>query len=131
MSDKPRRSGLQPESSFVRDQLDRAQRQAEEGKRRGAGKPGHAGTVGRDRAGRERATYNVSLARQSLIREIAQAEDISLSNVVEFAIVVLHSAWQRGDIDLGEMKRPTRSLRVTWELEIPDKFSFFSSQSQP
>jgi hypothetical protein len=93
----------------------------------GRGKPGNAGERGVDKTGRAKATYNIPVDRQALVREIAQAEDVSQADIVETAIVAFYNAWQSNKIDLHEFKAPTRSLKAIWKLEIPDDFEFFSS----
>lgn len=130
MSDKPRRqSGLTAPDSIVKRMVGAAQdrQQAEEDKaagRDGRGKPGGAGELGKDKAGLTKATYALPLARQALVREMAEAEDVSQTDIVEAAIVALYNAWQAGKVDFSERKSPAKSLRVSWHLEIPDNFFF-------
>ncbi len=87
----------------------------------GRGEPGHAGEVGVDKRGQEKATYYISAARQALVREMAGAEEVSQADMVELAIVGLYNAWRAGKVDVSGMKSPARSLRVLWKLTIPDE----------
>jgi len=103
--------------------------QAEERQREkatsGKGKPGHGGELGRDKAGRSKATYNISIDRQDLVRKMAKQEEVSQADIVEAAVVAFHNAWEDGQVDLDDFKAPTRSLKVMWELNVPDEFSVF------
>lgn len=129
MSDKPkRRSGLAGQSAVERLVNQAAQAQeAEAAKaagRDGRGKPGGAGEKGRDKTGATKATYALSIARQKLIREMAEAEDVSQTDIVEAATVLLYNLWQARRVDLSALKAPVKSLRFSWRLEIPDDFFF-------
>jgi hypothetical protein len=88
----------------------------------GRGRPGHAGELGRDKAGLEKATYALPVSAQAMIREIAEAEDVSRSDIVHAAAVAFYNAWKAGRVDLNPLKRPTKSLRFSWVLEIEDDF---------
>lgn len=90
----------------------------------GRGKPGNAGRVGQDVLGREKVTFNLPIRRQNLVREMAQAEDVSQADIVEAGIVALYNAWQAGKVDLESLKGFAKSLRVTHKLEVPDDFYF-------
>lgn len=92
----------------------------------GRGRPGHGGTVGRDSAGRSKATYNISLAAQEIARAIAEQEEVSQADIVEAALLVFRSAWQAGRVDLFPYKVLTRSLKVSWRLELPAEIDLFS-----
>lgn len=88
----------------------------------GRGKPGNAGVLGRDKDGLAKATYALPIRRQALVREIAESEDVSQTDIIEAAIVALYNAWQANRVDFSGLKAPTRSLRFSWHLEIPDNF---------
>ena len=61
-----------------------------------------------------------------MVREMAQAEEVSQADIVESAIVAFYNAWQDNQDDLHPLKAPTRSLKAIWKLEIPDDFQLFS-----
>lgn len=124
---KKRRSGLADKGSVVSRLVGQAEQRQRESATDGRGRPGHAGELGRDKLKRSKATYNLSVDRQNLVREMAEAEDISQADVVELAVVALYNAWQAGVIDLQDMKTPARSLRVASKLVVPDDFAPFSS----
>lgn len=128
MTQKQKRSGLESiEATVASLSRQASQVQAEEqaqaeGRVIGRGKPGNAGQVGRDKTGLTKATYALPITRQEMVREIAAEEDVSQTDIVEAAIVAFYNAWQAGQIDLSELKVTTKSLRVSWRLEIPDNF---------
>jgi hypothetical protein len=129
MSEKPeRRSGLTGQSAVERlvSQATEAQ-QAEADKnagRDGRGRAGNAGEKGRDSQGTTKATYALSIERQAIAREIAEEEDVSQTDIVEAALVLLANARKAGKIDLSRLKTPIKSLRFSWHLEVPDDFFF-------
>jgi hypothetical protein len=128
-SNQSRRSGLKSQRSVVSRLVKKAeQRQREQANQAtdGRGRVGNAGERGVDKTGRAKATYNIPVDRQALVREMAQAEDVSQADIVETAIVAFYNAWQTEKVDLHELKAPTRSLKATWKLEIPDDFGLFS-----
>lgn len=125
-NDTPRRSGLAGASAVQRLVSQAADAQAETEARNagrdGRGRPGNAGAVGRDRTGASKATYALPTRRQELVRRMAEAEDVSQTDIVEAAIVALYNAWEAGRVDLEALKVPAKSLKATWHLEVNDKF---------
>lgn len=124
---KERRSGLNSTEAAVRHMVSNAEvAQAEiankNAGRDGRGRPGNAGEKGRDKTGASKATYALPVARQELIRQMAEEEDVSQTDIVEVAAVILHNLRKAGKIDLEALKVAARSLKVTWHLEIPDDF---------
>jgi hypothetical protein len=120
-----RRSALSPgKDSVVGRLVDTATERQRENTQNspGRGRPGHGGELGLDGRGRAKATYDLSLDRQALVREMAEAENVAQSDIIEAAIVLLHNARQAGLVDLHDLKRPARSLKADWKLEIPDEF---------
>lgn len=119
-----RRSGLGQQSTVNRlvSQAHDAQKAAHSD---GRGKPGNAGQLGRDKEGVTKATYALPISRQDWVREIAEAEDVSKTDIAEAAIVAFYNAWKAGRVDLSGLKLPAKSLRFSWHLEIPDELSFF------
>ncbi len=128
-SSQERRSGLKSQRSVVSRLVKKAElrQQAQANQHTdGRGQAGHAGQRGTDKTGRAKATYNIPVDRQELVRQMAEAEDVSQADIVEAAIVALYNAWQAAQVELYEFKSPTRSLKATWKLEIPDDFAPFS-----
>jgi hypothetical protein len=91
----------------------------------GRGMPGHAGKKGVDKRGHSKATYYISLERQKLVRGMAEVEDVRQSDIVEAAVQLIYNLWQSKTIDLEAMKVPTRSLKNTFELDVPDDLNVF------
>jgi hypothetical protein len=128
-SNQTRRSGLKSQRSVVNRLVKKAeQRQQAQANppSDGRGRAGHAGERGVDKTGRAKATYNIPVDRQAMVREMAQAEEVSQADIVESAIVAFYNAWQDNQVDLHPLKAPTRSLKAIWKLEIPDDFQLFS-----
>lgn len=105
-------------------------RQVEQSAGDGRGRAGNSGRVGVDSSGRSKATYNISLAAQEIARAIAETEEVSQADIVEAALLAFGSAYEAGLVDLHPYKRHTRSLKVSWTLELPEEFQLFSDQSQ-
>lgn len=127
---KKRRSGLKGSESTVARLMGEAEQRQREQETHGRGKPGHGGQLGVDKTGRSKATYDLELDRQAMIEEMAQTEEVAKSDIVEAAIVAFYNAWKAGQVDLVDLKEPTRSLRAIYKLTIPSEFSFFSEDSQ-
>ena len=115
-------TGLSETERIIQQSLARQQELQSDGR----GQPAHAGEVGVDKRGQQKATYYIPAARQALVREIAQAEEVSQADIVELAIVALHHAWRAGKVDVTGLKKPTKSLRVLWKLDVPDELDLFT-----
>lgn len=128
MSKKPeRQTGLSRLESGVthlvgQSQEAQAEEQAKAAGKDGRGKPGNAGELGKDKAGLTKATYALPIERQALVREMAESEDVSQTDIIEAAVVAFYNAWQANRVDLSGLKTPAKSLRFSWHLEIPDNF---------
>lgn len=125
-----RQNGLTTPASTVKRMVGKSQEaQAEEQAKAegkdGRGKPGNAGQLGIDKRGQGKVTYYLPINRQNLVKEMATAEDVSQTDIVEVAIVAFYNAWKAGRFDLDDLKSATKSLRVLWKIDVPDKFGFF------
>ena len=107
------------------DALDREAAAASGKKLDGRGKPGGAGHLGTDKRGRAKATYDISDTRQEMARAIAEAEGVAISDVIELAIQLCHEAYTAGKLDFYQMRRPAKSLKSEWKIDVPDKMSIF------
>jgi hypothetical protein len=47
------------------------------------------------------------------------------SDIVEAAVQLIYNLWQSKTIDLESLKVPTRSLKNTFELDVPDDLNVF------
>lgn len=120
--DRSELNGLHPEVvELSKESLQQQAAQASDGR----GQAGHAGQKGVDKRGHEKATYYIPVERQNLVREMAKAEDVSQSDMIELAVVGLYNAWRAGKLDLAGLKIPKKSLHVMWELSVPEDFSLF------
>jgi len=72
-----------------------------------------------NKARRPKATYDLPQPIQDLVDGLADQENISRSDVVALAIVRLAADHAAGGVDVGPMKRPARSLKYAWKLELP------------
>ncbi len=125
-NDTKRRSGLTGSGSAVARLMGEAKQRQQEQETHGRGKPGHGGQLGQDSAGRKKVTYNLTLARQTLVRQMAAEENVSQADIAEAAIVMFYNAWRSGKVDLEDLREPARSLKVLWKLQVPDDFESFS-----
>ena len=66
-----------------------------------------------------------------LVAEIAAAEGIAKSDVVELAIQLVWEAYRAGLIDFYRLRRPARSLRVEWKIDVPEDIGLFPGRRQP
>jgi hypothetical protein len=60
---------------------------------------------------RPKATYDLSEPQQRLVAQMAQAEGVSLTDIVALAVVRLAADLEAG-LDLTPLKRPARSLKA-------------------
>jgi hypothetical protein len=130
-----RQTGLTAQEAIVKrmvgqSQEAQAEEQAKAEGKDGRGKPGNAGEIGIDKRGQGKVTYYLSVSRQNLVKEMATAEEVSQTDIVEAAVVAFYNVWRAGKLDLDDLKSATKSLRVLWKLDVPDKFGFFSDDTQ-
>lgn len=120
--EKHRRSGLSDTdiAETVGHLVEEAEQRQRESETDGRGRAGRSGKLGIDSRGRAKASYDLPVSRQTLVREMAETEDVAQSDVVEAAIVVLYNAWQAGQLDFHDLKTHARSLHVAWKLQVPD-----------
>lgn len=131
-SENKRRSGLSDKGAVSRlvSQAREAQAAEEAGPGYGKGQPGHAGELGQDKRGQDKATYYLPRRRQDLVRQMADTEEVSQTDIVEAAVLAFYNAWKTGKLRLDDYKTAARSLRALWKLDLPDEFSFFSEDAQ-
>lgn len=72
-----------------------------------------------NKARRPKATYDLPPAVQDRVDAMAEAESVSRSDIVALAILRLAADYREGQVDLGALKRPARSLKFAWKLELP------------
>ncbi len=125
--ERPQRSGL-IEMSETQRIIEQGLQQQESLYSDGRGRPGHAGEVGKDKLGTSKATYNISIARQKLVKKMSQDERVEVpkNDIVEAAIVLLYNAWQQNPEILEALKVPSRIPAFEYRLAVPDEFGFFS-----
>ena len=126
--EEERRSGLgeTAAASAVSSLLGDIEKQEREAVTHGRGLAGHGGKLGQDKRGHQKATYNIPIEIQTMVRSIAEAEDVGQADIVHAAIVALHNAYQAGKVDFHAMREPARSIRVLWKLSVPEDFGTFS-----
>ena len=126
----PRQDALGGQSQVARI-MGRAEEELNEAQPRyGKGKPGHAGRIGIDSAGRHKLTADVAPGRREQIETMSQELGLSKSDIVDAALAAMWTAFQAGQIDLDEFKiwvaNENQPSKGNWKLNLPDKFSFFS-----
>jgi metal-responsive CopG/Arc/MetJ family transcriptional regulator len=53
------------------------------------------------------------------VEDIAKRESVARSDVVAWALVEFVERYRASQVDWAKHKRPTKSLRVDWKLELP------------
>ena len=135
-----RRSKLTSENSAIGHLVSQAQQsladqEAAAAGKTGQGKPANSGTKGVDKYGRAKITLRLDITTQTLIRDLAQQENLSNDEIVRAGIVLLAEALQSGKLDLQVLKTIEYSQKQPWRgvarLELPQEFGFFSEPDQP
>jgi hypothetical protein len=121
MKKLPRQSAFSQQTSTVANLVSEAREQQAANEHDGRGRAAHAGKLGTDNRGAAKATYYISTDSQELVREMATAEDVAQSDIVEVALIFFHRAYAAGQIDLFPLKEPARSLKCSWKLDL-EKF---------
>lgn len=95
-----------PTDAEVKAQIDaRRERKAEEGQRR-----------------RHKATYDLPEPMIAAIDRIADRESIPRSDVVAWAVAELLERFDAGQVDWTPHKRPAKSLRWAYKLQLPGQW---------
>lgn len=116
MADRRRPTG---NADTVRRLIEQAQEKQDQAQgKSGSGRPGHAGQRGKDKTGRAKMTLDISPERQAMLREMSEAESVALSDLVEYSIAMLYRDWQGKENYFYRIRKPARSLRVDWKLEV-------------
>lgn len=79
----------------------------------GKGKAGHSGVKGRDRRGGSKKTLYLDLDTQSLVEQLAQAENIPQADIVAVGVQLLARLIDRG-FDLSVHKTIVYSDKQPW-----------------
>jgi hypothetical protein len=67
----------------------------------------------------QRATYDLPPVLRQQIKDLAETERLPASQLVTFALALFLQQLSVGAIDLNQYKRPSRSPRYDWNLELP------------
>ena len=67
----------------------------------------------------QRATYDLPPLIRNRIKDMADDERLPASQLVTLALIRFLEDFDRGQIDLGLYKQPSRSPRYDWNLIIP------------
>jgi hypothetical protein len=68
----------------------------------------------------QRATYDLPPAIREGIRQLAEDLHLPASQLATLALARFLSDYQKGAIDLGQYKQPSRSPRYDWNLVFPN-----------
>jgi len=127
--DRSELDDLHPEVMQLSQESLRQQQAAQQGD--GRGRPGHAGQKGRDKTGRAKATFDISLPVQKELRALAAETGIVISDLAEAALLAFIRAYRAGQIDLEPYKTPIRSLKADFKLDLPAELDLFPTDRQP
>jgi hypothetical protein len=67
----------------------------------------------------QRATYDLPPAVRQEIKQLAEEHRVPASQIVTLALARFLREYANGGVDLNAFKRPSRSPRYDWNLEIP------------
>ena len=69
----------------------------------------------------KRATYDLPPVVRQQINQLAEDQRLPASQLVTLALARFLQEYERGEIDLNELKRPSRSPRYDWNLFLPEE----------
>lgn len=68
---------------------------------------------------RPKATYDLPKALIEVVQDISDSESVPRSDIAAWALIDFVERYQAGNVDLESHKKPTRSLRYLYKLELP------------
>ncbi len=68
----------------------------------------------------QRATYDLPPALRQRIKDLAEELRLPASQLVTLALARFLQEYDKGQIDLGQYKQPSRSPRYDWNLIFPE-----------
>lgn len=71
---------------------------------------------------RPKGTYDLSLKLLDKVREVSKIEDVPQSDIVAWALIEFLERYEGGDVDFEDHKKPTRSLRYLYKLDLPSEW---------
>lgn len=78
----------------------------------------------------QRATYDLPPTIREEVRILAEELRLPASQLVTLALSRFLSEYQKGSIDLGKYKQPSRSPRYDWNLIFPEEMLFISKKKK-
>lgn len=69
----------------------------------------------------KRATYDLPPSVRQGINQLAEDQRLPASQLVTLALARFLQEYERGDINLNDLKKPSRSPRYDWNLVFPDE----------
>jgi thiamine pyrophosphate-dependent acetolactate synthase large subunit-like protein len=108
-------SGVPDADAYLQEQLEARARRKAETERRKAETERQA-----RREGRPKATYDMPLSIQEALKNVAEEESICSSDLVALAILRLVLDYRAGQVDLKRYRRPARSLKFAYHLDLLD-----------
>ena len=70
----------------------------------------------------QRATYDLPPFLRQRVKELAEEHSVPASQLVTLALMRFFEAYDLDQIDLRELKQPSRSPRYDWNLIFPEKY---------
>ncbi|KPL78687.1 hypothetical protein ADN00_05405 [Ornatilinea apprima] len=70
----------------------------------------------------QRATYDLPPFLRQRVKSLAEEHSVPASQLVTLALLQFFEAYDQGQVDLSELKQPSRSPRYDWNLVFPDKW---------
>ena len=70
----------------------------------------------------QRVTYDLPPELKQSISALAEKLSLPASQLATLALVRFMQAYEKGEIDLGKYKKPSRSPRYDWKLDFPKEW---------
>jgi hypothetical protein len=74
----------------------------------------------------QRATYDLPPAVRESIKNLAEQHSLPISQLVTLALLRFFDEYKSGHIDLGQLKKPSRSPKYEWVLDLESMLETFS-----
>ena len=70
----------------------------------------------------QRATYDLPPLLRQRVKTLAEENSVPASQLVTLALYRFFEAYDQDQINISELKKPSRSPRYDWNLVFPEKF---------
>lgn len=115
-------SGVPDAEAYLQEQLEARERRKAEAEQRKAEAVRQA-----RRESRPKATYDLPLAIQEALKQMAEEESVCASDLAALAILRLVLDYKADQVNLKPYRRPARSLKFAYHLDLSAEYDQFDS----